>query len=132
MTMETILRSLDDESESEGESRIHFVLRSLAGQERRDSLIIVAHAITLAAAATLADANTGDDTLDCAPSEKIDVLEGEIDRIRLGVRFPPGSVVTLNLIDTGPPMAYELLPDVVPPLSYGELYSNGPVFESVI
>lgn len=53
MSVDSVTKSFDSETEMQGLSRVDFVLRSLAGEQRSEALIVVAHAITLAAAAAL-------------------------------------------------------------------------------
>ncbi|EYC35525.1 hypothetical protein Y032_1035g3457 [Ancylostoma ceylanicum] len=53
MNMDTIHKLYDKETEAQGVSRADFVLRSLSGEQRKNTLVVVGHAITLAAAVTL-------------------------------------------------------------------------------
>ncbi|XGW05448.1 hypothetical protein V3C99_016086 [Haemonchus contortus] len=119
--LDQLLENFDREQEKEGVARINNVLRSLAQESREEPLIFVAHAITLAEAASLATS-----------SSYTDKMEGGelIDRIGLGVRFPPGSLVAIQCKGEGQSSSYDLCPGVVPPLSYGEFYTNQPVFEA--
>ncbi|ETN83705.1 phosphoglycerate mutase family protein [Necator americanus] len=53
MSMETMEKLYEKETEAQGVQRVDFVLRSLAGEQRKHSLVIVGHAITLAVAVAL-------------------------------------------------------------------------------
>ncbi|KAK6011128.1 phosphoglycerate mutase family protein [Ostertagia ostertagi] len=53
ISMDALSKMFGKESEMEGIRRIDFVLRSLAGEERSESLVVVGHAITLAVAVAL-------------------------------------------------------------------------------
>ncbi|KAE9418309.1 hypothetical protein Angca_009269, partial [Angiostrongylus cantonensis] len=130
ISLESIIKLYATESEAQGLSRVEFVLRSLAGEQRKHPLVIVAHAVTLALATAIGHHKT---TAGGSPSQitsfdhRTSVLRldgGVIDRVNLGLRFPPGSVIALTQVNDGPPFVYELIPNVVPPLSYGEIYSN--------
>ncbi|KAK6011635.1 hypothetical protein OSTOST_23274 [Ostertagia ostertagi] len=119
--MDTLSKNFDKEAERDGLARADFVLRSLGQEQRDEALIIVAHAVTLAVAASI---GTSTNYVDRSEEEAID-------RVGLGLRFPPGSVVSVQLNSGGGQSAsYELCPGVVPPLSYGELYTNRPVFDT--
>ncbi|KAK6058999.1 phosphoglycerate mutase family protein, partial [Cooperia oncophora] len=121
-TMETLSKNYDKEAERDGLARTDFVLRTLGQEKRDDSLIFVAHAVTLAVAASIATS-----------IPLVDKGEGEtIDQVSLGLRFPPGAVVAVQVNSDGQSATYELCPGVVPPLSYGELYTNRPVFEAAV
>ncbi|VDK61146.1 unnamed protein product [Cylicostephanus goldi] len=137
--MDAIQKLFERESEQEGLARIDFVLRSLSGEQRKQPLLVVGHAITLAVALTIGIRSQGErgrsSTSDSRDSGtpitsfeyqmSIDTLGNEvIDQTTLGVRFPPGSVVTLIQKNKGPPFLYQLAPNIVPPLSYGELFTN--------
>ncbi|CAJ0588450.1 unnamed protein product [Cylicocyclus nassatus] len=136
MTMEAIQKLYDRETEQEGLARIDFVLRSLSGEQRKQPLVVVGHAITMAVALAIASSQgdqkgrstTSDSGTPITSFEyqmSIDTLGNEvIDQTTLGVRFPPGSVVTLIQKNKGPPFLYQLAPNIVPPLSYGELFTN--------
>ncbi|VDM80269.1 unnamed protein product [Strongylus vulgaris] len=136
--MEGIQKLYEHETEEQGVSRIDFVLRSLSGEQRKNTLIVVGHAITLAVALTLASqgeqkgetasSGSGSGITSFEYQKSVDMLGNEvIDQLNLGVRFPPGSIVTLTQANKGPPFLYQLSPNIVPPLSYGEYFSNRPI-----
>ncbi|KAJ1348703.1 hypothetical protein KIN20_004061 [Parelaphostrongylus tenuis] len=125
--MEEIVKLYATESEAKGLSRVDRVVRTLAGEERKNPLVIVAHAITLAIATTL-DNSSQIASFDNHSSVRL--LDNDvIDRVNIGLRFPPGSVIALTQINEASPFIYELFPNIVPPLSYGEFYSNEPAVE---
>ncbi|VDP12840.1 unnamed protein product [Heligmosomoides polygyrus] len=144
MSVDSVTKSFDSETEMQGLSRVDFVLRSLAGEQRSEALIVVAHAITLAAAAALAypqkeneqkQKTASDGTASPITSfdwhQSVDMLEGDVvDQVNLGLRFPPGSVIALNQVNKGPPFLYQLTPGVIPPLSYGETFTNSAIVEA--
>ncbi|KHJ96724.1 phosphoglycerate mutase family protein [Oesophagostomum dentatum] len=124
--METIQKLYNEETEAQGVERVDSVLRSLSREQRKRPLVIAGHAITLATAAMLAYPQSEKSASATTPIEQMtDLLGGEvIDQMNLGIRFPPGSVVTLNQTNRGSSNSYQLNPNVVPPLSYGEYFSN--------
>ncbi|KJH49619.1 hypothetical protein DICVIV_04229, partial [Dictyocaulus viviparus] len=126
ISMESITRLYATESETQGLSRIDFVLRSLAGEQRKNPLVVVGHAVTLAAAVALASQIT---SLEWQMGEQVSD-ENTVDQVDLGLRFPPGSVIAITQANKGPPFRYELTPNIVPPLSYGEIYTSQPVLQT--
>ncbi|VDL82400.1 unnamed protein product [Nippostrongylus brasiliensis] len=131
MTMESISRVFDIETEMQGIGRVDFVLRSLAGEQRNESLVIVGHAITLAAGTALCNPPSAEGNQSSDWHANIDMLDGDVvDQVSLGLRFPPGSVIVLKQASKEGPPSYQLTPDVVPPLSYGETFSNKPIIEA--
>ncbi|KAK6014919.1 hypothetical protein OSTOST_19688 [Ostertagia ostertagi] len=46
--------------------------------------------------------------------------------------YPPGSAVALHQVNKKPPYLYQLCPGVIPPLSYGEMYSSKPIVETIV
>ncbi|WKY13361.1 hypothetical protein Q1695_004292 [Nippostrongylus brasiliensis] len=131
MTMESISRVFDIETEMQGIGRVDFVLRSLAGEQRNESLVVVGHAITLAAGTALCNPPSAEGNQSSDWHANIDMLDGDVvDQVSLGLRFPPGSVIVLKQANKEGPPSYQLTPDVVPPLSYGETFSNKPIIEA--
>ncbi|KAL6743596.1 hypothetical protein Aduo_016617 [Ancylostoma duodenale] len=142
MNMDTIQKLYDKETEAQGVSRADFVLRSLSGEQRKNTLVVVGHAITLAAAVALAFPQGDHKTASASSGSgtaitsfdwhmSVDMLESEVvDQVNLGLRFPPGSIVALTQVNKGPPYLYQLTPNIVPPFSYGEFFSNRPVLQT--
>ncbi|EPB67711.1 phosphoglycerate mutase family protein [Ancylostoma ceylanicum] len=119
MNMDTIHKLYDKETEAQGVSRADFVLRSLSAFPQGE------HKATSASSGSATAITSFDWHM------SVDMLEGEVvDQVNLGIRFPPGSIVALTQVNKGPPYLYQLSPNIVPPLSYGEFYSNRPVLQT--
>ncbi|PIO66816.1 hypothetical protein TELCIR_11456, partial [Teladorsagia circumcincta] len=97
ISMEALSKMFEKESEMQGIQRIDFVLRSLAGEQRSESLVVIGHAITLAVAVALTrpKENTEKEQSNSSQTSttssnwygSVDMLEGEIiDRVNLGLR----------------------------------------------
>ena len=47
--------------------------------------------------------------------------------VEMGLRFPPGSVLTAVRATDEPPHGYRIVNNMIPPLTYGESCSTAPV-----
>uniref|UniRef100_A0A1I7X9K6 UEV domain-containing protein n=1 Tax=Heterorhabditis bacteriophora TaxID=37862 RepID=A0A1I7X9K6_HETBA len=54
-----------------------------------------------------------------------------INSVDLGLRFPPGSVLSMIQMNTAPPYTYKLVSNIVPPLTYGKYFSNNPILDNI-
>ncbi|CAB3398300.1 unnamed protein product [Caenorhabditis bovis] len=105
--------------------RIMFVLRNICGQQRDHPAIIIGHAITMDIASRIGQHgdNIEEDRKDEYTSYEDPIYSCDVNnrsqKLDLGVRYPPGSVMALRRVNDSPPYVLETVPNIIPPLTAG-------------
>ncbi|CAJ0579443.1 unnamed protein product, partial [Mesorhabditis spiculigera] len=119
------------ESELEGRQRNDMILRTLSTSVEEGPVLIIGHAITIHTAHFISkphvvDTNSDDDLTSVEDQWGTESAE-PLNTCELGLRYPPGCVVTVARVSDGPPAQYQMINGLIPPLTYGREFSNRPV-----
>ncbi|CAJ0930932.1 unnamed protein product, partial [Mesorhabditis belari] len=126
-----------NETELEARQRIDLVLRNLSLSYLEGPLLIVGHAVTLHTAFLMGRCQPPEDPDDpnyneldvTSTDEQWDSISEDeaLNTTELGIRYPPGCVVTVAREADGPPAIYQLISRIIPPFTFGRQFSNKPV-----
>ncbi|CAJ0931296.1 unnamed protein product, partial [Mesorhabditis belari] len=126
-----------NETELEARQRIDLVLRNLGLSYLEGPLLIVGHAVTLHTAFLMGRCQPPEDPDDpnyneldvTSTDEQWDSISEDeaLNTTELGIRYPPGCVVTVAREADGPPAIYQLISGIIPPFTFGQQFSNKPV-----
>uniref|UniRef100_F1KX03 Protein UBASH3A n=1 Tax=Ascaris suum TaxID=6253 RepID=F1KX03_ASCSU len=117
-----------ERDEAQGYDRIEDLLLDLCARPRAGPLLVVGHAVTVHTAALICDAFSSvlNSTFALKEEEGSEERRKQVQRclppVELGARYPYACVLAMALNeDIG---QYEYIPSLLPPLSFGDNYSN--------